>query len=178
MTFGEFMKFLALCGYPAQGSALAGGGVAGLKSPGVLAQSAVPASVTGTAVETTLASIVIPAGALKANGSLRVTTLWSYPNNANTKTAKTYFGGIAFSNKALTTSLSNQMQTIVRNRGVTNSQVSSAPTAASDYGSSGAVVQAAAIDTTQAQTLLITGTLATIADTLTLEAYTVEILNP
>ena len=46
-------------------------------APIILAQSAVAVSKTGDTNEATLASITIPAGAMGANGSLRLTTVWS-----------------------------------------------------------------------------------------------------
>ena len=176
MTLGEFVKWLSICGYPNRGERLSGGGV-GLKAAGVLAQSAAASSVTGTTAETILASVAIPAGYLGPNGTLRVTTLWSFPNSANTKTIRVRLGGQIFSIKALTTSLSFQGQTIIRARG-TRAQVSSAPSAASDFGSSGAVVQMGTVDMTQDQTLTITGTLASSTETITHEGYIVEVLNP
>src|SRR5213079_2421852 len=69
----------------ASGFGFSGGGI-GLKAAGVLAQSAVAASVTGTLTETVLATIAIPAGAMGVNGAIRVTALWSYTNSADTKT--------------------------------------------------------------------------------------------
>lgn len=157
----------------------AGGGGAGLKSAGVLAQSATPASVTGTTTETTLATIPIPAGAMGANGSLRITTLWSYTNSANTKTPRVTLGGTAFFAPALSTTLTAQALTIIRNRNAMNSQVGWASGAGTlGIGSSGNANVTAAVDMSAAQNLLITGQLASAGETLTLEGYTVELLNP
>jgi hypothetical protein len=157
--------------------AVSGGGI-GLTSVGVMAQSAVPASVTGTTAQTTLATIQIPAGAVGINGSLRITTLWSIPNNANTKRVRVTLAGTAFLDNSLGAAAGMQAMTIIRNRGVINSQVSLSSVAGSSFSSTTGVSTTAAIDMSQAQSLIITGTLAVITDTITLEGYTVEILNP
>jgi len=154
-----------------------GGGGIGLPASGVLKQSAVPASVTGTLSETTLATIAIPAGAMGANGMLRITALWSFTNSANNKTLKGVLAASQFMNQVFTTSTSIRTQTMITNRGAANSQVGHAASAGAFSGSTSAVVTSA-IDTTQAQNFTLTGTLANTGETITLEGYTVELLNP
>lgn len=141
----------------------------------VVGQSAVPASVTGTLSETTLATIAIPAGAMGVNGSLRVTTKWSMPNNANTKTMFVRLGGTILGiNVGVTTTTAYNAVTMIQNRGAGNSQIGT------NGGGIGNITgqPTATIDTTIAQNLTITGQLGVGTDTLTLEGYTVEILNP
>lgn len=153
-----------------------GGGVAGTTSVGLLAKSGVAASVTGSVTETTLATIAIPAGALKANGSLRVWTLCSCTNNANAKTLNVRLGGtLVNSGQALASAASFQGESIISNRNATNSQISNASLV---DGVSTSPNVATAVDMTVVQNLTITGTLGTSTDTLTLEAYIVEIINP
>lgn len=153
-----------------------GGGI-GLKSPGVLAQSAVAVPLTGTLAETTLATISVPAGAMGLNGMLRISAICSVTNNANAKTIKFVFGGTTYNQVALPSVGSGQWYTTIRNRNSTNSQVSGAlPSMGAGTNSSAAFT--GAVDTSIAQTLTITGTLANTGDTITLEAYTVELLNP
>ncbi|MCW5141070.1 hypothetical protein [Burkholderia cenocepacia] len=173
MTLGEFVKWLALCGLK-PGS----GGGSGAGAARVIAQHSVPASVTGTTDTTTLATIAIPGGTLHESGALRVTTLWSYTNSANAKVLQVQFGGSVFLNQSQTATSSSQAQTIVRNRGAANSQVGFAAAAANQYSSSGAAVVVAAVDTTKDQQLVLTARLANVAETITLESYTVEVLNP
>ena len=152
-----------------------GGGI-GLKSAGVVAQSAVPASVTGTLSETTLATIPIPAGAMGVNGRLRITASYSYTNSANSKQLIVRFGGAVVRGSTRTTSAQDNFIDMLANRGVANSQFYAL---AFTTGASAAGIQAtSAIDTTQAQNLTLNGTLANIGETITLESYTVEILNP
>jgi len=137
-----------------------------------LSQSAVASAVTGTTTKTALATIAIPAGAIGPNGSVHVTMLWSMTNNANNKTFNveldgTIFYGITFANQS-----SLQAISIIRNRNSESSQVgfTNATT-----GLGAATLVTAAIDTSVAKNLTISGTLANSADTITLEGYTVEI---
>lgn len=176
MTLGEFMKWLSICGYPNRGERLTGGGV-GLPALGVCQRPTSERSVTGTTDEAVLASIDLPAGYLGPRGALRLTTLWSYPNSASAKTIRVRLGGQIFCAKALTTSLSFQAMTIIRARG-TKAQVASSPSASSDFGSSGAVVQVGSVDMTRDQVLTITAKLEAPTEKLTLEDYLLEVLNP
>lgn len=171
------MKFLALCGYPAQGSAVAGGGIAGLKSPGILAQSAVPSSVTGTTVATSLASIPIPAGTLGKNGSLRVRLRWTVTNSANPKTLTSKIGGVSVLSFSTTTTTSWLDEFDITNRNSMTSQLGRPAASNAVFGTSSIVNSTFSIDFSQAQSLNITGTLANAAESITLEMYRVEILN-
>lgn len=154
-----------------------GGGV-GLKSVGALAQSAVPASVTGTTIETVLATIVIPAGSVGSNGSIRILSLWSYTNSANNKVLKGVVGGTAFMSVTSTSTGSLQQETMLRNRGEQNSQVAFSPFFAGGIGVTANAVLSSAVNFSVAQTMTLTGTLSNTSETITLEGYTVEILNP
>lgn len=159
--------------------ALGGGEGRGLQSPGVRAQSSVTGmAVTGTTNETTLASIIIPANMLGINGMLRITALWSYTNSANNKTLRVNFGGTTWFNQVQTTTASAQSMTMIRNRGAANSQVGYAISAGSAFGSTSVANPTAAIDTTASQSITITGQLVNTGETITLESYTVEVLNP
>ncbi|PRZ51236.1 hypothetical protein BX589_12077 [Paraburkholderia fungorum] len=142
----------------------------------VLAQSAAPSSVTGTTATTTLASIPIPAGVMGVNGALRLTLNWSTTNNANTKTVAVTLGGTQVYSTGNQSVLSVQTQINIRNRNSQSSQVTSASIVT--FGGSGSAVTTTSIDMTQARTLAITGTLGSSSDTLTLEGYTLELLNP
>lgn len=167
VALGGFKKLLSLCGYPQQGSSVVQ----------VVAQSATPVTLTGSTDEFIFRVIPVPANLLGPRGALRITALWSYPNGASGKTPRVYFGGVAFCVKRLTTALSNQTQTIIRNRDSVAAQVGFAPSAASDLGSSGAVVQTGSVDTSAPQEIKLTGTLEAATDSLTLEGYTVEVLR-
>ncbi len=146
----------------------------------ILAQSAVPASVTGTTSETVLATIPIPAGAMGVNGGLRVSFGYTQTNNANSKTIRVRLGATSALLLALTTQPTVTFDFLIVNRGVTNSQVSTINNnnVLSWGGTSGGAFNTLAIDTTVAQNLTIAATLANAADTVTLETLSVQLLNP
>jgi hypothetical protein len=157
--------------------AVSGGGI-GLKAAGILAQSGAPASVTGTTAATVLASIQVPGGAMGPNGVLRISTQWSYTNNADAKTLGITFGGVTFMASGQSNTAGMQYINRICNRGATNSQVGYGAAAGASFSTTSTAAQTASVDTTQTQTLNITAQLGTSTDTITLENYTVEILNP
>lgn len=144
-----------------------------------LALSSVEAALTGTTTETVLATISIPGGTIGANGALRVTSLWSYPNNVNTKTLRVRLGGLA-STAALiaataTTTAAVEIQRTLRNRNSQSAQVCFQASNIASYGT-GSSVTTMAVDTSISQDLVMTGQLANAADTLKLESFLVEVL--
>lgn len=156
------------------------GAAANLGTWHVLAKSGVAVPLTGSTSETALATVAIPAGAMGPNGVLRVTTLWSLTNSANNKTPRVRLGGIsgtAFRGQNLTTVASGRDQIEIHNRNAQNSQVSNpAGGGFGGAGTSSSVITTATVDTSIAQDLVISGQLANSGETLTLEAYTVEVL--
>jgi hypothetical protein len=132
---------------------------------------------TGAAgVETTLVTCSIPAGAMGPNGMMRVTMLTSAAaNNANAKTFRLRFGGSAFQLWSLASTLSNEMQRIIRNRNSASSQVSQTAGAQSS-GSVNAAVSTMAINTAAAFDVTITCNLAVGTDSVNIESWLVEIL--
>lgn len=151
---------------------------AALKGPYILAASAVASSVTGTATETTLATITLPANSMGANGIVRVITAWTHTNSANNKTLRMKFGGTSYLNSNVTTNATSRVETQISNRNATGSQVGHSPSATASFSSSGSAIVTSAVDTTASVTLLITGQLATTSETITLESYIVEVLVP
>lgn len=145
----------------------------------LLARSAVAASVTGTLSETALATVTIKAGVMGTNGQLRITTLWSHTNSANTKTERVRLGGIggtAFLEVNATTTDSGQLMTMIRNRNSASSQVG-ANSGSSGLGLLAGAIATASLDTAAAQDIAITGQLVTAAESITLESYSVELLR-
>jgi hypothetical protein len=141
--------------------------------------SAVAVTLTGSTSETALATIAIPAGAMGANGILRVTTLWSFTNSGNNKTLRVRLGGIGgkdFFNPVITTNAIIQTQTIIRNRNAQNAQASFAAGMSNAFTTSTAGVVTGTVDTSAAQDLVFTAQLANAGETITLESYLVEIL--
>lgn len=138
--------------------------------PYVLQASAVAVPLTGGTVETVLATIPIPSGAMGLNGSLRVTLLSTATNNANNKTLRVRLGGLAgtvFFTNILTVAISARSILGIYNRNSAASQVS-------DSAGAAGALPTGVINTAVAQDLVITGQLANGADTTTLEAYIVE----
>lgn len=144
-------------------------------SPIVLAQSAVAVSKTGDLVEATLASITIPAGAMGLNGSLRLTTVWSMTNNANIKNVITKWGGTNIATLPCASMATYREQRQINNRNAANSQVSFV-SSFGGWSNSGVAIGTFTKDTTQDQALAIAVQLANAADTITLEAYTLELI--
>lgn len=142
----------------------------------LLGQSAAPASVTGTTSETVLASVRVPAGTLGPNGAIRITSLWSYTNNADSKILFTRFGGSSVQGITNTTTSVMQQQIVIRARGVTNSQITEF-NSAGGFGNATANQQTTSVDTTKDQNLTLSAVLSNVADTVTLEGYTIELLG-
>lgn len=145
----------------------------------VLARSAVAASLTGSTSETALASITVPANAMGPNGVLRITSEWSYTNSANNKTLRARLGGLSgtvFDTIVPTTSAYQRRQAEIKNRNAANVQLGPPSAfAAGGWGTSTAAVVTGAVDTTSAQTLALTGQLASAGETITLQGYVVEL---
>lgn len=146
-----------------------------LKTWTMIGASAVAVSLTGTLVETTLATVALAAGTLGPNGRFRVWHLWSFNNSANNKTLRVRLAGTAIFQFARNTQLGEQAQTIIRNRNNQAIQVGP-PLSYDGFGSTGAALTTYAIDTSLAQNITFTGALANVGDTLTLESYSVEAL--
>jgi len=141
----------------------------------ILAQSAVPVSVTGTLVETTLATITVPAGAMGPNGRIVVTVLFSSTASSNTKVYRVRFGGAAGqSYLALnqSTNSQNRVQCEIANRNSASSQVGAPATSTyTAFGASAGTLVTSTVDTTASTTIVVTGTLADTGETITLQSY-------
>jgi hypothetical protein len=147
----------------------------------LLAHSAVAASNTAVTSEEVLATIAVPAGALGANGFVVVDTSWTYTSSASAKTKRIRFGasgagtgGTVLASPGATTTATHRFQWMISNRNATNSQCGSSGSGTSGgHGTAAAAILTAAIDTTAATEIAITGQKADSGDTLTLEMYTV-----
>lgn len=154
----------------------------------IIAQSAVAASHTGDTNETALATIAIPANAMGLNGRLSGQLSWALTSTANGKTLRVRFGasGAGLSGTqimAVTNVTSLASVTFLfsfANRGSASSQVGSVPVSSNTgLGGSGALgMPTAAIDTTAASEIVISGALANSGETITLESYYVELMIP
>lgn len=149
---------------------------AGLWYP--LAKSAVAVNCPADTSEDILATVTIPAGAMGANGQLRVWSQWSYTNSANNKFLKIRLGGIggtAHFAVAVTTSAEFSDFRHIANRNSQSSQIGG-PGGSSPFGSTSNPVSTSAIDTSASTTLVFTGQKVSSGETITLEAYGVDLL--
>ncbi len=142
----------------------------------VLAASAVAVSHTGSTSETTLATVSVPAGAIGANGALRVTMVWSYTNSANAKTARMRLGGTSFLVFNATTTSSARIEHQIHNVNSEGAQKGWVNNGTA-FGSSTGTIVTASIDTTVAQDITFRGGLANAGETITLESYLVELFH-
>lgn len=145
----------------------------------LLVSSSAASSVSSGTAETQLASITVPANLMGANGSLRITTWWSYTNNANTKTLRVRFGGSGGQTYATvnsTTLNTSYLQQWIRNNNSTSAQKGFAASAGAFSNGVALALTTSAVDTTSATTIYISGQTATSGDTITLEGYTVEFI--
>lgn len=141
---------------------------------GLVAKSGAAVSHTGNTIETTLATIAIPANSLGANGVLRVVTMWSVPNSANTKTGRVRLGATTIASLVGTVITTMRMDTTLLALNATNSQ-----NTVSFYsrGSDAILVQGfatSATDMTLSQNLTITAQLALGTETMTLVGYIIQ----
>ena len=145
--------------------------------------SAVGVSCPADATEDILATLAIPAGIMGLNGILRVSTRWSHTGSVNAKTLRHRLGGIGGTAYQLSaagaTDIAHAAQVWIQNRNAANSQIGHISAAgASGFGPSTAAHTTGAIDTSIAQTLVLTGQKASAGETLTLESYFLELITP
>lgn len=143
----------------------------------LIGQSSVAASHTGDLLETTLATVSVPAHSMGPNGRLRVTALWSYPNSANNKITRVRLGGSPVTASTSTTTTQHRIQSEVGNRNSESSQVAGLPGGTSGWGGSTAAVTTMTINTTVDRDITLTAQLANAGETVVLESYTVEALH-
>lgn len=142
-----------------------------------LLQKGTPISLTGTTVQTTLDSIVIPGGYMGLAGWLQIDTMWSNNNSVNNKTLTVTAGATNISAAVATsTNVANNKRILWANQGVANSQKFFLSTNITGLGNSNSA-PTSAIDTSLDFTLAFKGTLANAGDTMTLEAYSVVLIR-
>jgi hypothetical protein len=147
----------------------------------MIAKSAVQVSHTGNTNETVLATIAIPANALGPNGRIEIWPTFGNNNSGNSKTYRVRFGasGAGTGGTQIWTT-SNTTNTVhnalmgIANRNATNSQLA-VVSPASATGLSGGTLGTAAIDTTAATEIVLTGQLANSGDNVTIEGYRVQV---
>lgn len=140
---------------------------------------------SGTAVsggadtnENTLATIVVPAGAMGTNGILRVTSHWSVTSSGNNKICRIRYSGASGS---IIANFTSTTQTILRIEGfVFNTSDTVQTTSGFTWASAGNSAVASTtpgVDTTAATSVVLTGAKASAGETLTLVNYIVELIR-
>jgi hypothetical protein len=150
---------------------------AGVNTWKIVATSSVAVPSTNTISEETLATVTLPAGAMGPNGVLRITTLWTFNNNANVKTPRIRLGGVSGSiiyAPAGANQVNISDMRIVRNRNAQNSQISQ-PISGIAFNVTTGTAFTGAVDTSAAVDIVFSSQKATGTDTLTLESYMVEV---
>lgn len=152
----------------------------------VLASSAVAVtrnSVNGAGDQTeeTAATVTVPAGAMGANGRLRITSVWSYTSSAGQKLQRIRFGGASgtqYLSGSTTTTNALRLQHEIANRNATNSQVGGFA-GGNSWGTASSGVVTSSVDTTAAVDIVFTTAWAAAAsaESLTLESYLVEVMH-
>ena len=150
--------------------------VVGAAGAAVAKMSAVPASLTGSTAETTLASIAIPA--LGPNDAVKVTLNWSFTSSVNLKSMFVKINGATFAQNSTSTSghTASRMEVMVMNRNNTASQLGSI----FGFGyTAGAAVTFLnpAVETSGDNTITIRAQLASSGETITLEGYAVQVVR-
>lgn len=125
-----------------------------------------------TASDITLAAVVVPGGAMGANGSLRVAEYLAVAGTAGNKICNVVFGGSTVIGQTITTGPGATAYCATVNRG------SQAINVSRNLGTTTAtgVNNRSTIDTSINQNLTFTGQLAVATDFIILEGYTVEVL--
>ena len=144
----------------------------------VIASSSVKITKTGDTNENIFVTVNIPP--LQPNSIILITSQFSANNNANLKNAIIRFSGAAgtkYLDLSLNGSVNLCLQHVIQNRGVTNSQVGR-PNIFGTFTLTATALVTSAVDTSVATTLVFAGLLANGADSINLESYLVEIINP
>ena len=130
-----------------------------------------------TGANVNLASILIPAGTMGVNGSLRIQSANSCSNSAGNKIASLYMpsGTLVWTQTMTTTTYYEELITMC-NRGVLNSQISTKSANAGPGAVAWASSQLTTINTAVDNLLIFTGQLAAVTDALVLEMLSVEVL--
>lgn len=147
--------------------------------PYVLAQSAVASSHTGDTNETALATITLPAKAMRANGRLRISGVFTHTNSANNKTIRIRFGGAAgtlYLSRTLTTTVSTPFLIEIANVNSESSQKSTRSSGGLLDTSTAAALVTSSVNTALDVSIVISGVLANTGETITLDSYMVEVL--
>jgi hypothetical protein len=143
----------------------------------VLYSNLTTVSLTGTTLETTLATIPIKGGVLGVNGKLRFYILGTVTNSANSKIFRLRDASTSLWQVAHTTVVGVTSQILFLNKNSESSQVTSLYNSSGLGGASSTIVIPSTIDTSADFSLTITGQLANNADSISVTAIFAEIMQ-
>lgn len=149
--------------------------VGGYPPVGVLARSAVAVPLTGTLSSTIVASATIPGNSMGPNGGLRITAITSETNNVNTKSLIIRINSTIHYQASLASIVGRRVQYEIWNRGATGSQLNFGTSIGTSIGQFTQPFITTSFDSTQDLPFQIITQLTNIADTITLEAWMVEL---
>ena len=148
--------------------------------PYIISQGGSTRTTPANTSENILQTVTIPAGAIGPNGRVIVETHWVVNNDASVKTGRVRFGGIggtAFADVALTSTLNGHLLTNIWNQNSASSQRGGVPaTNSAPFGVYGSGSATAAVDTTAAVDIVITGQMADSTDTLQLVFHSITVI--
>jgi hypothetical protein len=148
----------------------------------VVCSSGVAVSAPADTTEAVLYTCAIPAGAMGPNGTVRLAALITFSNTVGTKDFRIRFSGISGTSYFNVPGFTNgqggglSVWAEITNRNSATSQVGRAWGLNANAGTHGGVISTSAVDTTTAQTIVVTGKKGTAGDTITLERAVVEVL--
>lgn len=132
---------------------------------------------TTSASAATLRTYTLPAGTMGANDAVRITTLWTFLNNANAKFGYVDFGGsLVFNENLASKGVTCHTMHIVRNRNATNAQVSHNNAREGVFENTTGAVHTAAVDTSADIDIRIRA-VSDGTDTVTCESVIIELLR-
>ena len=143
----------------------------------VLYSNLTTTSLTGTTIETTLATIPIKGGVLGENGKIRFYILGTVTNSANTKSFRLKHAATTLWQVAYTTVVGVTAQILFFNKNSESSQVTSLYNSSILSGSASTSVTPSSIATSADFSLTITGQLADSADSISVTAIFAEIMQ-
>jgi len=136
-----------------------------------------PGSFTQVTSEVIGPSFTVPGGVMGLNGAIAMRAAWQYPNNANSKTGRIKFNNVNTYAQSYTTTTTEIVDNVVRNRGSTGAQIASSPGVSSTgLGASANAMTYPTVDTTAAESIAASLQLTTSAnDFMVLELFSVEL---
>jgi hypothetical protein len=129
-----------------------------------------------TVTDNVLKSFTIPGGSMGPNTTMRITAIFTMPNNANTKTFRIRFGGVVIYQASFTAAVTLNMEFLLQNRGALNSQIGQVISMLGPTSNTGPVLTAA-IDTTIDQVVAFSAQAGVGTDQLALERCSIELIG-